>query len=672
MSPETKTNLSNELQRAIALHQRGEWDAAADIYDRILAISPQADALHLRGLIEHHRGHSAAALPYIQQALEMQPQSAILWNNLGAVLQAIGKLPEAEEHFRRAARQAPGFADAWKNLGLLLLSSGRAEEAVDIWQRLLELDPKNTDTHHHLGVALERSGQWARAEQTYLAALRESPEDFRLQNDLGSVLQRQGKMGAAEKIFRSLTLKYPQRAAGWSNLGAVLLQTQKYPEAEAALRQALAIRPQFAGAHFNLGNLLKQLGRLDSAIEHYRIAVALQPHHPDFLMNLAAALNCRGEFSEAAALCREIIRHHPLHTLAYYTLFTFNAEQVTEDEATRLGELLEHSQLTTEERVSAYFSLGKHYDRLGQYDRAFEYYRLGNQRARTTREFRQDRVPRLIDLIKENFTPELMERWRDHGSTSRQPIFILGMPRSGSTLVDQILTSHSQVGGAGEFEGMRMLVQTMLDIPFRSSPDALDEFAYPRSMRHLDRSLIDRMVAEYLQRLHRVAGNTPFLTDKMPNNFLHIGLIHLLFPRATILYTRRNPLDVCLSCYFQNFSIGNAFSFDLRDTARYYREQERLMEHWFSLLPGRIHVVDYEQLVLNQEAETHRLIEDICGLPWEPGCLDFHENRRAVHTASLWQVRQPLYRDSIDKWRHYAAHLSPLFEELQLADSSAA
>ncbi len=252
------------------------------------------------------------------------------------------------------------------------------------------------------------------------------------------------------------------------------------------------------------------------------------------------------------------------------------------------------------------------------------------------------------------------------GSDSRKPIFILGMPRSGSTLIDQILTSHSRVSGAGEFVGIRSILGRFLKANREGGPD------YPYTLADVTVDQLEEISGEYLRLLVEQAGDADFITDKMPNNAFHIGLIHMMFPEATIIYTARNPLDICLSCFFQNFTAFHDFSFDLRSTGQFYREHARLMAFWREIFPGRLQTVEYEKLVNNQEKETHRLIEDICGLPWEERCLRFHQNKRAVNTASLWQVRQPMYQNSVSKWKKYAKHLEPLLEELGMQDSSAA
>ena len=250
----------------------------------------------------------------------------------------------------------------------------------------------------------------------------------------------------------------------------------------------------------------------------------------------------------------------------------------------------------------------------------------------------------------------------------KKPIFILGMPRSGSTLVDQIITSHSHVRGAGEFVGIRAIQSTCLNL---NASDGR-KLAYPHSIQSITDELLQEISEKYLELSIQAAGDAERITDKMPNNAFHIGLISAMFPNATIIYTGRNPLDICLSCFFQNFTAYHDFSFDLRDTGKFYREHARLVAFWRELIPNRIQTIDYEKLVENQESETHRLIEDICGLPWEEECLQFYQNKRAVNTASLWQVRQPMYQKSVSKWKKYAAHLEPLLEELDMQDQSAA
>jgi len=664
MSVTPQQSVQQRLQQGLQFQERGDFAQAIEVYTEILSTTPHPQALHLRGLAEHLRGNSAAGLPFLEQAVRQSPQSAPVRNSLGAIYLACGRWQEAEDEFRLCGQLQPNFQEAWSNLGQLLLQQNRPGEAALIWQHLTEIAPDFGLAWHHLGVARERCGQLQRAEQAYRAAITRQQNPFRTHNDLAHLLLQQGKTDQAVTEFERAVTLQPTFARGWSNLGAALHQRQDWERAEAALQRAIEIRPDFAGALFNYGNLLKERNRTAEAVEKYQAAVALRPDNQPFRLNLAVALTVLGKATESVAEYRHIIARQPDCLQAYYSLLTFHGEYVTRQEVEQLERLLQQGQLTATQRSEASFGLGKYYDQRGENDRAFSHYQTGNRIVATQRPFAAARFGELIDQICHTFTPELFARFRDQGTASRQPIFIVGMPRSGSTLVEQILSSHSQVRGAGEFYGIRRLIKQVL--PQFNKAD------YPGVVRELAGSALPQLAADYLSQLELMAGAALRITDKMPSNLFHLGFISLLFPQATLIYTQRNRLDVCLSCYFQNFVTAHEYSFDLRQLAHFYQAHERMLAHWQRVCPAPIHIVDYERLVQDQEAQTHRLIEQICGLPWETGCLEFHRNRRAVHTASLSQVRQPMYDSSIGKWKKYARHLGPLFEELGIRELDAA
>ena len=651
----SQPNQQQRLEQGLQFQERGAYAQAIEIYAQILADGPHPQAMHLRGLAEHLRGESAAAIPYLEQAVRLSPQSAASRNSLGAAYLACGRDAEAEAEFRRCGQLQPGFREAWHNLGMLLLKQNRPGEAALIWQQLTEQAPQDGLAWHHLGVARQRSGQRRRAEQAYHEALRWQQNPYRTHIDLGHLQLDLNQPRAAAQEFEQAVTCQPTFAQGWSNLGATLHQLQEWERAEAALQEALRLKPDFAGALFNYGNLLKDRNRIPEAIEKHRAAVALQPENRAFRLNLAVTLTMQGEKAEAIAQYRELLARHPECLPAYYSLLTFHSRQVHPEEVSQLERLIANKPLSAEERAEAAFGLGKYYDQHGDYDRAFAQYQTGNQIVAKLRPYDGPRFEQTLQQIREAFSFEALHKRRTR-PTSRQPIFIFGMPRSGSTLVEQILSSHSQVKAAGEFHGMRRLISQLLP--------RLHEQPYPGVAAQLSEADLSLLAEDYLHQLELTAGVAPRITDKMLTNLLNLGLVQMLFPDATLIYTRRNPVDVCLSCYFQNFIVAHEYSFDLRHVAQAYRAHEQMLTHWQRVCPAPIHIVDYERLVQDQAAESRRLIETICGLPWEPECLEFHHNRRAVQTASLSQVRQPMYDSSIERWKKYAAHLGPLFEEL--------
>lgn len=660
-----------DFAAAIDLHEQGCVSEAIAIYDELLAIKRTANCLLARGLAALHLGDVPNAISFLLEASLQEPQRLEILTGLGDAYVANSQLDRAANYFQRAVSLEPNLIAIWQKLAHLHSQLGQVEQSMAAWLRVVQLDPGSIGAYRKLAEYLQAYKRHAEAEQILLKALEQDPESTLILHDLGVLLQGQKRFREAAEYFDRCTRVDVSQAGAWCNLGACYHDLQRHEQAEAALQQAVRLEDRFAGAHFNLGNLYRDMGRHDRAMTHYLRAIELEPQNASFRLNAVTVLNSLGRFEEAAEQCRILISQDPDCAKAYYNLFTFNAESVTDEEAEQLKVRMKSWTLSDEERSSAYFSLGKRSDRLKKYDEAFEYFAEANRLSPRRTRFDENQLRSNLDRLIEVFSGQSAEFWDRRGSETEQPIFILGLPRSGSTLVDQILTSHPLVSGAGEFDGMRFLINNFLNKAFQRSGQ--EELKYPYSIRELTQSLVSELSEAYLQRMHGVAGNTFRITDKMPNNAFQLGLISLLFPRATVIYTWRDPRDIGLSCYFQNFTSFHEFSYDLRNIGKFIREHVRVMQEWRTSLPIQIYDVVYEKLVASQEEQTRRLIVDVCGLPWDERCLDFHQNKRAVHTASLWQVRQPLYAGSVGKWKKYASHLQPLLDELgELVEDQAA
>lgn len=663
-------DIQKNLQQGMALHKQGKLESATKIYDAVLQISPDhPHTLHLYGLIEHQKNNPQVALEMITRALRNAPYCSLMHHDLGVIYRSTKQLIQAIRSFQTAIQIDPQQTISLELLGKCLVESSKFEQAEILFSKLVKQQPDNASFLSQLGDVQLHLKQFDEALRSFRESLEIQPENFQAQNKLGSVFWEQGKLKQAANAFQCAVNLNTKEGTSWSNLGAVLYELKQYPSAQTALEQAVKLNPDYAGAYYNYANVLKEFEKHEDAVIHYQRAIELCPDNADFRLNYVTVLNLLGQFEESASQCREIIRIDPGCTQAYYALFTFNAEHVTDDEVNKLNELLNDSEISDDVKKGAYYSLGKRYDKFEQYDKAFSCFETANRLDDRYDKFDHQKLIDFVDRIIESYRTHYKPLSQLQGSSSHKPIFILGMPRSGSTLIDQILTSHSQVNGAGEFGGIRSLQGTYLNLS--PSPDD-QSLSYPQSIQNITQEMLGQMSKYYLQALINTAGDAKRITDKMPNNSLHIGLICALFPKATIIYTGRNPLDICLSCFFQNFTTFHDFSFDLRNTGQFYREHARLVTFWQELLPNRIHTIDYEKLVTNQESETHRLVEEICGLPWEDNCLQFHQNKRAVKTASLWQVRQPMYQKSVSKWKKYADHLGPLLEELDMQDQFAA
>jgi tetratricopeptide (TPR) repeat protein len=603
------------LEQALNHHRAGRLAEAEVLYRQILTKDPRhADSLHLLGMIEHQRGRHDAAVSLIGQAIAIDPDVAAFHSNLGTVLQAQGKLEEAGASFESALALKPDWAEVHSNLGNILQARGKLEEAAGSQGRAIELKPNLAQAHSNLGNIQREQGKLAEAVVSYQRALALLPDYVDAHSNLGTVLLAQQRVEEAIVQFERALALNPNHATAHNNLGNALLKRDRMDEAQTHYERALALKPDYANAHNNLGNVLKEQGRFDDAMSHYGRAIALKPDYGEAHLNRAELKRFKRDDEELVAL---------------------KALEASVD-------------LPPDKAVFVHFALGKALDDAGDYDGAFEHLRRGNALKRQQIDYQERRALDLVDRIRATFDRALFDRFGQAGEASRAPIFVLGMPRSGSTLVEQILASHPQIYGGGELT----ILEKMDAAGLYNLGDPSGDAAQWRSLGET-----------YLSQLPKIPDGKVRIVDKLPGNFLRIGLIRLMLPNARIIHTCRHPVDTCLSCYSKLFTDGLLFSYDLGELGRYYRSYSGLMEHWRTVLPGYVLDVSYEDVVADLEGQARRIIA-YCGLAWDDRCVSFHQTIRTVRTASSVQVRQPLFRGSIDRWRRYESHLGPLIAEL--------
>jgi tetratricopeptide (TPR) repeat protein len=503
---------------------------------------------------------------------------------------------------------------------------------------------------------------------------------------------RRGNFPAALELYDLILKRAPDYAEGHNNRGVILQALKRYAEALASYDQAIALKPGYANAHFNRGTVLKKLTRRDEALASYDRAIALKPDQVEAHNNRGVVLQELKRYEAALASYDRTIALNPAHAEAHNNrgivlasigdmvgaekMFLraaalrpgfpdpwFNLanirehEKVDENELKNVRALLEKPGLTAEEQEHLHFSLGKIYDDCGQYEEAFDHFRQANQVRNAQVAYNPALVEKMAAALRDVFSQDFLARPLPFVSDSRSPLFVVGMPRSGTTLVASMLSNHPGIAAAGE---LPTLGDLLAELP-KFNPAGL---AYPEAVRHLTAAGAEFVAAGYERRLRRdVPPSVPHVIDKNPLNFLHIGLITVLFPQARIIHCTRHPAATCLSNYFQRFPLHLDFSFDLRNIGHFYREYARLMEHWRTLPALKLIEVSYENMILDTEGSARRLLEFL-GLEFNERCLATHTNRFPVETASQWQVRQPIYRDSLDHWRHYEKHLGPLKEVL--------
>jgi tetratricopeptide (TPR) repeat protein len=549
----------------------------------------------------YRAGQLERARDQLHQVLELQPRRAEVFHLLGGIELQTGDLSLAVDHFQRAAALEPGNAVYWNNLGCSLLSAGKFADAHRAFRQALDLRPDYAEACLNLGMTCQQLGQVAPALELYEQATRLNPSS------------------AAAPLLRAKLLA--NQAGAEAAAGAV-----------ASYREVLRLIPSNAEVHADLAALLLEEGRWDEAAHHYREALRLDP-------------------ANSSALSQ----------VAIYGMFP-----LSEIELERLRVLADEPRRPRADAARLHFALGAVEDRAAAYDRAFAHFQKANAiRHALSRDDNQAfdaRTHRVwIDQMIASCDRTYFERIRHFGRNTERPVFIVGMLRSGTSLVEQILATHPQVHGAGElFEITRLAI----GLPARlgSEEERPGQEGYPACLKRLDAPTALALADEYVQHLNRLGGAAARVTDKMPTNFEHLGLIAALFPRARIIHCRREPLDVCLSCYFQHFG-SMYFTCDLEDLAAFYLDYERLMAHWRAVLPLPLLEVAYEDLVSDPETVSRRILA-FCGLPWDERCLAFHQTLRRVRTMSMAQVRQPIYQRSVGRWRHYAAHLQPLLKAL--------
>jgi len=602
---------AGRLREAVEAAQRftGRWPGVAVGWN-VLAASRQA------------AGDLDEAASAYRRALDLEPGNAEARNNLGVVLTALGRPEDAAAAHREALRIKPDVPPWHYNLGMALEAQGRPREAVACYRRAIAIDAAFADAHNRLGNVLRELGAVDEAEACYRRVLELQPGGAEVHGNLGNLLADQGRLGEAEASYRRALELRPDFAEGYGNLGNLLRERGRMDEAEAAFRKALELRPDLVWVHDNLGNALADLGRLDDAVAAYRRALALRPDDA-------------------------VVRHH----LAMARRFGPGDPDLAAIETA-----LAREDLPSNDRMHLEYAAGKACEDLGDDpDRTFGHYREGARLRRDTIEYDGGDDEALFAAIERAFDAGHRTSPEGAGHPSEAPVFIVGMPRSGTSLVEQMLASHPRVHGAGERRDLARLVASVDRSLGRGFPDWIAD---------IPAGEYTRLGREYCEAVVDPAGDVARVTDKMPDNFMYLGLIRDILPNARVIHVVRDPVDTCLSCFTHLFGGLHAYSYDLGELGRYYRAHARLMDHWRGVLPeGFMLDVRYEELVSDPEAQVARLL-DHCGLEWDPACMDFHRTERAVRTVSAAQVRQPLYRRSIGRWKPYRAHLQPLLAAL--------
>ena len=586
------------------------------------------------------------ALPALRKTAELMPLDAEAHRNLGAALHDQGQWALALECFRRALELAPNDADCLVEAADALRALGRAREAVPLYQQALQHEPTHVEAQNNLGNAFLQLAQFADAATCYRLALQLRPADAQILCNLGHVLRELGQRREAVPLYTQAIKLDPRRYDVHWNLGTVLFELRRFREAVACFTQAIKLKPDYAPAHLSMGLAMRQQRRPAEAEASCQAALAIDPNYVEALSFLGELRADRGRFEEAEELFRRTIAINPNFSFSYFSIAT-HRKMSTADSAWLQGvETLLARQPPLAHEISLRYGLGKYFDDVGQYASAFENYRQANELTkRYGSSYDREKLTQRVDQIMHCFDAAFVRDPPNQGSSSELPVLIVGMPRSGTSLTEQILASHPAVFGAGE-------------VPFWDG--AFNVYQKAALSGPVDPTLLPGMAAAYLERFAAASAGVLRVVDKLPGNFLYAGMIHSAFPRARIIHMQRHPLDTCLSIYFQNFFGMGPYANDLDNLAHYYGEYLRITNHWRTVLPATALLeVPYEALIEDQEGWSRKMLEFI-GLPWDPKCLDFHQTERAVITASKWQVRQKIHSGSAGRWRNYEPFVGPL------------
>jgi tetratricopeptide (TPR) repeat protein len=637
------------------------------------------------GLIQ--AGRLADAETRCRASLVKFPRDVNMQALLGALLVKMDRLDEAEAMLRATIEAAPSFAKPLEDLGYLLLRANRAGDALPILERATHLDPSLERAWFSLGKALALLGRGKDADAAFEKSFELSPERRLMAH--AAEHQKEGRIEEAERIYRRVLRKNPDNVDALRLLALLALRVDRQDDAESLLQRAIEIAPDFLLALLDLGRLRKEQDRYEEALEcfdrvialepsqpqahflraatlarasfthesidAYRSCLAVRPGHVGALLGLGHVLKAVGDYDAAVSSYQACMREAPDFGETYWSLANLKTYRFDDATVAEMEMRAGASGANEQSVVNFQFALGKAYEDRGDYERAWDHYRRGNETQRAQVKYDPVQTAVMNDRILAAFDSTLIEKLRGAGDPDPSPIFILGLPRSGSTLLEQILATHTDVEGTSELPYVGRLA-TSLNL---NRPDGVN---YPEAMRELAPSNLAALGRDYLARarMHRRSGASRFI-DKMPNNFPNVGLIALVLPNAKIIDARRHPLDACLSNYRQLFAKGQNFTYDLTEIGEYYLEYQRMMDHWHDVLPGRVLTVQYEDVVGDFEPQVRRLLA-FCGLPWQDACLRFYESERPVRTPSAEQVRQPIYDRSVGHWKHYEGQLGELID----------
>ncbi len=651
--------ISPDLDQALLdlrqqIEQR-QFDDALHATDRLLASSPgHRDLLYMRAVALRHLGRVPEALATLNTLEDMHPTYPRLFQERGHCHVFLRQAPEAIQAFTKAVELNPALPASWRMLASLYALTGRRSEAENAAQHVAKLATLATE------VVTARSmlddGNLLEAEALIRPYVKRAPHDIEGLRVFALIAQRSGFSRDAATVLEEVVAMDPEYHAARQDLVDALLLTRQHARAREHIAILMRAQPDESRHRRTLASILVSQGLTTEAIDLFRELLGEHPDDPDLHMYFGHALKTNGSRAEAEHHYQEAVRLRPSFGEAYWSLANLKTYRFSTQQIAAMRGQVDAPRVPLADRYHLCFALGKAYEDIGSYEDSFHFYARGNAFKKAESTYRLESLERTAQKQIELCTPEFFRQREGYGFADPAPIFIVGLPRAGSTLLEQILASHSQVEGTMELANVPRLVSSIALHPSGAR--------YPGALELLSAEEYRGFGEAYIRDtgIYRVT-NKPFFIDKLPNNFRHISLIHLMLPNAKIIDARREPMACCFSNFKQLFASGQQFTYQLEDIGRYYALYVSLMNHWDSVLPGRVLRVQHEDVIDDLEGSVRRIL-DYCGLPFEQSCVEFHKNERGVHTASSEQVRRPINREGVDQWKNFEPWLGPLREAL--------
>ena len=647
------------LTLAKDLIQSARFGAAADALEQLLAAEPEDDerveALYMLAVAQRYGNQPSAALATLGSLLADNPEHARAYQERGHVFLSLNRSEDAAPAYARAVELNPALKASLKALVNLEQRLGRTEQAQLARERLDFLNRLPAELVNVLDLIHE--DKLYKAERLCRDYLQQHKHHIEAMRMLAEIGVRMGIYDDAEFLLESCVEFAPEHVQARIDYVNILIRKTRFEKAREQAGRLLELQPGNPGFQSTLASTLVGLGRFDEGIDLFNKVLEDHPYRTDLHVQVGHARKTVGRLDDAIGSYREAYRRRPDYGDAYWSLANTKTYKFTDEEIDSIRRYADAPGVSVADRVPLCFAGGKALEDRGEYGEAFACYEKGNGLKLRQTGYRIEKMEARVEAQVETCTGELFTRRQGVGSDDRDPIFIVGLPRSGSTLLEQVLASHSMVDGTMELHNILALAQKLRG----REPEKTSR--YPAILHELEEDYFRRFGEQYIKDTRVYRGDAPLFIDKMPNNFLHVGLIRLVLPNARVIDARRDPMACCFSCYKQLFGEGQEFTYGLQEVGRYYRAYVRLMDHWDRVLPGFVLRVMHEDVVNDLETQVRRIL-DFCGLPFEEACLNFHETERSVRTPSSEQVRQPIYRSGLEQWRNFEPWLDPLKQAL--------